>query len=92
MDAYSWAENGSNGSNGTAPIVCSRFGFLQHLQKFCSSCLFLVLLLVAAAVVEVVVGFHPAVADYVVFVFTLSGVRSAGPFPLQKEKSFKQAE
>jgi hypothetical protein len=54
--------------------------------------LFLVLLLVAAAVVVVVVGFHPAVADYVVFVFTLSGVRSAGSFPLQKEKSFKQAE
>jgi hypothetical protein len=54
--------------------------------------LFLVLLLVAAAVVVVVVGFHPAVADYLVFVFTLSGVRSAGSFPLQKEKSFNQAE
>ena len=89
MDAYSRAENGSK---GTAEIVCSLFGLLQHLQKFCSSCLFLVLLLVAAAAVVVVVGFHPAVADCLVFVFTLSGVRSAGSFPLQKEKSFKQAE
>ena len=88
MNAYSWAENGSN---GTAEIVCSMFGLLQHLLKFCSFCLFLVLLLVAAAVV-VVVGFHPAVADYPVFVFTLSGVRSAGSFPLQKEKSCNQAE
>ena len=86
MNAYSWAENGSN---STAEIVCSLFGLLQHLQKFCSSCLFLVLLLVAAAVVVVVVGFHPAVADDVVIVFTLNGVHAkCGFFSFAERKVF----